>query len=309
MPQKGNQGPSGITTVEIKLWDPCWKVPLTAAVFDNTRLSYDLYNTQNIQYTDFSYVGNSAQCRGQTQELIYLSGPKSSLIGKNIENLYTVKPGSAPNSNDLTGMFKTFDWLGKHVFVVRGTVGSEDNSSTARGKNGFYNSIDSTPLILTITNPCDSAIVNNRGGATGSFVVQQTLSPREGESTILLIQDGPIDSISYKTGIVDFCGPLYYEITHADGRKPSGFSFKVDTLIGKRDKLFWQVETFEEGNAINVAAQIEVGLIDYLFSMPTKQKFDIVFRECAPRDFKSYFIPDQKVVVGERPVDVPIFFN
>ena len=54
-----------------------------------------------------------------------------------------MKPGSVPNSNDLTGMFKTYDWLGDHVFVVRGTVGAEDNSSTARGKNGFFDSIDS----------------------------------------------------------------------------------------------------------------------------------------------------------------------
>ena len=52
-------------------------------------------------------------------------------------------------------------WIGTHTFVIRGTNGAEDNSADARGNGGFFASIDSNPLQMTIRDPCVDSVVNS----------------------------------------------------------------------------------------------------------------------------------------------------
>ena len=73
-------------------------------------------------------------------------------------------------------------WLGTHIFVVRGTNGVEDNSAGARGDSGFYESVDSAPLAVTITDPCDYSIVNS----VNQFAIGETFEvPLGSEEKVL----------------------------------------------------------------------------------------------------------------------------
>ena len=105
-------------------------------------------------------VSTVTVCGGTKHELIYDSGPLEPYIWSpnfDLSPLYTLPlPGS-----QFTGNVFDSDWVGTHKFIVRGTLGTLNTSANSRGKYGFYGSVDSDPLTITIYDRCSLTKINN----------------------------------------------------------------------------------------------------------------------------------------------------
>ena len=106
----------------------------------------------------------------------------------------------------------TRTWLGTHSLVIRGTNGKQDNSATARGNGGLFGSIDSSPILVQIIDPCINSVVNS----DKAFSFPATFKLASGQTKNQLQIDGPSNSISllYGNGF-DRCGPLKYVLMDA----------------------------------------------------------------------------------------------
>ena len=112
----------------------------------------------------------------------------------------------------LEGTIEDFAWLGTHTFRLRSTLGRYDPSPDARGQYGFFETIFSDPILLTINDPCLFSIVN----ADGALSITDVKVP-DGKTSLYLTYKGPTDSISatYGNGY-DKCGSLTYKYLHPD---------------------------------------------------------------------------------------------
>ena len=96
-------------------------------------------------------------CGGFTYELVYESGPLKDATAD--LSFYDIEANG--NSQHLiTGTVQLDKWIGTHQFVIRGTNGAYNRSANARGVNGLFNSVDSDPFTIDITNPCQDTILD-----------------------------------------------------------------------------------------------------------------------------------------------------
>ena len=54
-------------------------------------------------------------------------------------------------------------WIGTHQFVLQGINGVYNSSSSARGNQGFFGSVTSNLVNITITDPCLQTELNPNG--------------------------------------------------------------------------------------------------------------------------------------------------
>ena len=71
LPQDDLIGPLGIYRIYIHFIDPCWLATITPAFFDDSSLTYSLFEFQEFFLTNMEV---SIDCGGVTQELVYKSG-------------------------------------------------------------------------------------------------------------------------------------------------------------------------------------------------------------------------------------------
>lgn len=98
-------------------------------------------------------------------------------------------------------------WIGTHQFVLQGINGVYNSSSFARGNQGFFGSVTSNLVNITITDPCLKTELN----PNGALQIPLRLSIPIGESQIIKQFIGPKDSksILYGNGF-DICGARLY---------------------------------------------------------------------------------------------------
>lgn len=198
----------GAHVFEIEFRDICWDSVLTEAFFDSSTIAFDLWQAQSIFFTQMVDTSQGLLCGGYTHEIIYVSGSvfDATLAPINADlSPYTLTETSGTRM-EITGTLNVFDWLGVHKIIIKATNGKLDTSATARGNQGFFNSVFSPELSLEIVNPCLRSVVNGDGGLEISEI-----SVPPGKTLVDLILAGPTDSasVTYGNGY-DKCGELTY---------------------------------------------------------------------------------------------------
>lgn len=157
------------------------------------------------------------ECGGYTHKIKYIDGPMLDNSFSDEVDLSFFSIVEAGSSLMITGAAENLSWVGTHIISIVGYNGAQDLSPSARGKQGLYNRIDSTStLILEITNPCATSIVN----ANGNFVIEQVMSVPFELTLLNLKYDGPSNSasVTYGNGF-DKCGPLTYQWLDSEGKE------------------------------------------------------------------------------------------
>lgn len=139
-----------------------------------------------------------------------MDGPLSA--GFDPTNDYSVTPVGGADRSSVAATLIDRKWLGTHTLIVRGTNGMEDSSADARGDSGLFASVDSVPLLITITDPCIDSTVNS----LNKFEIDEVFRVPLGSFKKDLANEGPSDSVSLTYGNgYDICGPLSYDFTDA----------------------------------------------------------------------------------------------
>ena len=139
-----------------------------------------------------------------------MDGPLSA--GFDPTNDYSVTPVGGADRSSVAATLIDRKWLGTHTLIVRGTNGMEDSSADARGDSGLFASVDSVPLLITITDPCIDSTVNS----LNKFEIDEVFRVPLGSFKKDLANEGPSDSVSLTYGNgYDICGPLNYDFTDA----------------------------------------------------------------------------------------------
>jgi len=142
----------------LTLRDICWDLTLTAPQAAAATQTFDLWQTEAVNFNAMN-TNLGDYCFGFTYELIYVDGPfaadphpsgDASLVGPDLTLTYT------QTGLQYTGTPVTFNWLGTHKYLIRGTNG---NTATA-GNRRLYNSIDSNEFEIVIINPCLTSTVS-----------------------------------------------------------------------------------------------------------------------------------------------------
>ena len=161
----------------------------------------------------------------------------------------------------------TRTWLGTHSLVIRGTNGQQDSSATARGDGGLFDSVDSSPILVTIIDPCINSVVNS----DNAFSLPSTFKVASGQTKNQLRIDGPSNSISlvYGNGF-DRCGPLKYVLVDSSGLPfvNSQFSLDVKPITDAADNVTLTLSSIPSGLDVTVYFKLEVSLKDYPLSTP-----------------------------------------
>ena len=229
----------GTYAFNIEFRDVCWDSRLQAASFDETLITYDLWQVQKIAYTKMVDLSQGDKCGGRSDQVVYLSGPKRD------ETLAPVNADLSPFNfiqNDqnigqmtMVGTAPDRSWLGTHVMQIKSTNGLKSSDPNARGNSGQFNSILSQPIVITIVDPCKNSVVNADGG-----LQVNNLSVPLGSESQSLSYAGPTDSISVKYGNgYDKCGELTYQWFDSTGsqiRNPN-FSGRAILNQSEADKL------------------------------------------------------------------------
>lgn len=81
-------------------------------------------------------------CGGYTTELVYLSGPAYNKTLSNGADLsfYSLKIQD-DQSFAYVGTIEDFSWIGSHNLILKSTLGKKDESPSARGDKGLYNTV------------------------------------------------------------------------------------------------------------------------------------------------------------------------
>ena len=104
-------------------------------------------------------------CGGFTYELEYLSGPLTAL-GIDPLTVYTLtETGGSGGPIDMVGTAPNWDWIGDHTYRIKCTNGHSSNSPYGDG-TGLYNSVYSNDFVVTIVDPCMTAVVNHDNGVS-----------------------------------------------------------------------------------------------------------------------------------------------
>jgi len=143
--------------------------------------------------------------------------------------------------------------------VIRGTNGQADSSPIARGNGGLFNSIDSTPILVTIIDPCINSVVNSNN----AFSFPSTFKVALGQTKNQLKIDGPSNSISllYGNGF-DRCGPLKYVLLDNSGLPfvNSQFSLDVKSVTDAHDDVSLTLNSYPSGLDVTLNFKLEVSL-------------------------------------------------
>ena len=102
------------------------------------------------------------ECGGYTHEIVYLDGPRFG-SGSNVDLSFYALIEQSATRMEMAGVMNDFGWLGIHTIQIKATNGKYDSDPQARGVNGLFKSVYSTPIKLQIINPCDQSVVNGDG--------------------------------------------------------------------------------------------------------------------------------------------------
>ena len=111
-----------------------------------------LFTEQSIGFDNMKDLDNALDCGGYTYEMQYLDGPLAD-NPPDLSSLYTIE-GVTADESAMKGLITDLSLIGTHTFALNCINGQFDDVS-GRGLMGFYNSVLSSPITVTITNPCE----------------------------------------------------------------------------------------------------------------------------------------------------------
>ena len=156
----------GVYQFDITFRDICWDSVLTAAVFDSATYNFERMVAQNMPFAAMIDTSQGTACGGYTYELEYLStGPLYTGVGTPDLSHYSVT-----GTPSVDGTTTDLAWVGTHPMRLKCTNGVADSSASARGNAGLFNTVYSSQIDVTITDPCLYSVVNGDAAIT-SFTI------------------------------------------------------------------------------------------------------------------------------------------
>lgn len=101
---------------------------------------------------------NEFFCGGYTHELLYVDGP--ALDPANLSHYSLIPQPDFLFNQAVQGSVEKVDWVGTHHLRIKNTLGTFNNATDARGKNGLYKTVYSETIRLLILDPCRNSTVN-----------------------------------------------------------------------------------------------------------------------------------------------------
>ena len=284
--QNGLNGPTGIIDYTISFLHKCWQATLTPPKFDDASLFYSLEEAQSFL---FANMKSSENCGGITQELIYVSGP---VVNPDLSTIYTLTDGQPGDKTLIQGVVNTNEWLGSYSLLIKGTNGQFDPSPFAFGNEGLFNTVNSSPILIKIDNPCVNSIVNFDNG----FTIANPFEVEVGFTQKVINEKGPKDSASDEKGNgYDVCGPLQYSFSYLDFIKATNdkaFQINFNHNEDQADDVSMVLNSVPFGREIRREILMTIRLVQYPTSTPAEILTELVYRECLPTNFRGERVTD-----------------
>ena len=279
---------------EVGFWDKCWEAELQAPYIDPTYFSFNLFQKQEIYFSEMQDLTFGEQCGGYKHTLEYISGPMSKKASAFL-NMYKI---SLLSNGDfvMKGMAKSPELVGVHTIRIKGTNGARYE----------YKSV-STDFLVVILDPCYSSVLNS----DEQFQVRDLIIPK-GETYRQQVFSGPTDSVSLKYGNgYDMCGPRSYTILTPLGGVNTLQQLYLNVFASAKtaDSLKMTMTTLEQGKEYTLEMTLRIGLADYPEAKSFDAPFKITHRMCWPDRFRVPRIERQFMEVGDFPYDLFVAFD